>query len=95
MAFEETKPQKIKQFAQGRPDVKWQNQALDQGLSVKSLRISEDFLPGEGSELGFTGVKELEDNVVHAEAGGDGDDIETTSDFRLMPQLRSQDRLHM
>lgn len=94
MTFEETKSQKIKPFAQSCPDVKWQNQASDQGLSVKSLRIS-DFLPGEGSELGLTGVKELEDNVVHAEAGGDGDDIETTSDFRLMPQPTSQDRLHM
>ena len=40
-------------------------------------------------------VRKLEDNVVHTEIRGDGNGIETISNLRLMPQLRSQDRLPM
>lgn len=52
-------------------------------------------LTWRGLRAGTYRGKKLEDNVVHAEAGGDGDGIEATSDFRLMPQPRSQDRLYM
>lgn len=69
---------------------------LNQGLSdsvhfslPESVRIRR--LPaGGGPELRLTGVKRLEGNVVPAEAGGDGDAFEPTSNFRVPPQPGSK-----